>query len=105
MNKNVALNSLEENVEVSQLNWCVLKHEIKSKRALIEEIRGEPIPSGVPSKADIILAADCVYFEPAFPLLVQTLSDLSDAKTVILFCYKKRRRVYILVDRAFLKGY
>ncbi|XP_006459971.1 hypothetical protein AGABI2DRAFT_184470 [Agaricus bisporus var. bisporus H97] len=74
MNKNVALNSLEENVEVSQLNW------------------GEPIPSGVPSKADIILAADCVYFEPAFPLLVQTLSDLSDAKTVILFCYKKRRR-------------
>ncbi|EKM80414.1 hypothetical protein AGABI1DRAFT_100018 [Agaricus bisporus var. burnettii JB137-S8] len=81
MNKNVALNSLEENVEVSQLNW-----------ALIEEIRGEPIPSGVPSKADIILAADCVYFEPAFPLLVQTLSDLSDAKTVILFCYRKRRR-------------
>lgn len=41
----------------------------------------------------MILAADCVYFEPAFPLLVQTLSDLSDSRTEILFCYKKRRKV------------
>jgi len=41
---------------------------------------------------DIILAADCVYFEPAFPLLVKTLSDLSDTSTEILFCYKKRRK-------------
>ncbi|KAF7978323.1 hypothetical protein HWV62_941 [Athelia sp. TMB] len=43
---------------------------------------------------DIVLAADCVYYEPAFPLLVQTLSDLvTDAKTEVLFCYKKRRKV------------
>lgn len=74
MTKNVRLNSLEGNIEVAELNW------------------GEPIPTNLPSKPDIILAADCVYFEPAFPLLVQTLADLSDTSTHILFCYKKRRK-------------
>ena len=45
---------------------------------------------------NIILAADCVYFEPAFPLLVQTLEDLAaqkGRKPDFLFCYKKRRKV------------
>lgn len=55
--------------------------------------RGEPLPDNIP-RPDLILAADCVYYEPAFPLLVQTLSDLSvDEKTEVLFCYKKRRKV------------
>lgn len=58
--------------------------------------RGDPIPTGI-SRPDIILAADCVYFEPAFPLLVQTLDDLSDSTTEILFCYKKRRKVSRIV--------
>jgi len=41
----------------------------------------------------VILAADCVYFEPAFPLLVKTLKDLVPDKSVeVLFCYKKRRK-------------
>ncbi len=45
-------------------------------------------------KPDLILAADCVYFEPAFPLLVQTLADLVPHRsTDVLFCYKKRRKV------------
>lgn len=55
--------------------------------------RGDNIPIDI-FPLDIILAADCVYYEPAFPLLVQTLSDLvTDAKTEVLFCYKKRRKV------------
>ena len=37
-------------------------------------------------------AADCVYFEPAFPLLQQTLRDLIGPKTMCYFCFKKRRR-------------
>jgi len=49
------------------------------------------IPTTI-QRPDLILAADCVYFEPAFPLLVQTLSELSDSKTEILFSYKKRRK-------------
>jgi protein N-lysine methyltransferase METTL21A len=50
---------------------------------------------------DVILAADCVYFEPAFPLLLQTLGDLLSLcpTATIYFCFKKRRRA----DMQFLK--
>ncbi|TCD70479.1 hypothetical protein EIP91_003240 [Steccherinum ochraceum] len=74
MSRNVALNQLLERVHVDELSW------------------GGPIPEHIPS-IDVILAADCVYFEPAFPLLVQTLVDLtSGGHPEILFCYKKRRK-------------
>ncbi|KAJ7283494.1 putative methyltransferase-domain-containing protein [Mycena rebaudengoi] len=73
MRKNVAINQLSTRCTVAELNW------------------GETIPANI-SRPELILAADCVYFEPAFPLLVQTLCDLADADTEVLFCYKKRRR-------------
>ncbi|MCJ1435523.1 hypothetical protein MMC27_004897 [Xylographa pallens] len=40
---------------------------------------GSPLPPDLPSpyrRPDIILAADCVYYEPAFPLLLETLKEL-----------------------------
>ncbi|THH33798.1 hypothetical protein EUX98_g462 [Antrodiella citrinella] len=66
---------------------------------------GGSLPQDIPSP-DIILAADCVYFEPAFPLLVKTLVDLASQGTPeILFCYKKRRkadkRFFTLLKREF----
>ncbi|OJT07341.1 hypothetical protein TRAPUB_1807 [Trametes pubescens] len=74
MKQNVSLNQLESCVSVAELNW------------------GEPLPSDLP-QPDLILAADCVYFEPAFPLLVRTLADLvHNTSTQVLFCYKKRRK-------------
>jgi len=73
MRRNISLNALESKLVVAELNW------------------GVPIPTTV-QRPDLILAADCVYFEPAFPLLVQTLSELSDSSTEILFSYKKRRK-------------
>lgn len=58
-------------------------------------IRGEPLPAEIVHlQPDVILAAECVYFEPAFPLLQKTLSDLlalCPAATVY-FCFRKRRR-------------
>ncbi|KIY45870.1 hypothetical protein FISHEDRAFT_48486 [Fistulina hepatica ATCC 64428] len=78
MHKNVLMNDLESDVSVAELDW------------------GTPVADGIP-KPDVLLAADCVYFEPAFPLLVQTLYGLTDAETEILFCYKKRRKA----DRRF----
>jgi hypothetical protein len=47
------------------------------------------------------LAADCVYFEPAFPLLLATLEELLDLNNnaVIYFCFKKRRKA----DMQFMK--
>ncbi|KAM0198314.1 hypothetical protein ACHAPI_004270 [Fusarium lateritium] len=45
-------------------------------------------------KPDVILAGECVYFEPAFPLLMSTLKALLELNSaaVIYFCFKKRRR-------------
>ena len=60
---------------------------------------GSPIPNAIPSPPDILLAADCVYFEPAFPLLLQTMQDLMRPETVSYFCFKKRRRA----DMNFMK--
>ncbi len=65
--------------------------------------RGEPLSQEVLDlKPDIILAADCVYFEPAFPLLLQTLHDLLALvpSATVFFCFKKRRRA----DMQFLKA-
>lgn len=74
MRKNVSINGLADRCTVAELNW------------------GTSIPEDIPRRPDLILAADCVYFEPAFPLLVQTLDSLSVMGTEILFCYKKRRK-------------
>lgn len=56
----------------------------------------------IQQKPNVILAADCVYFEPAFPLLLATLEDLLTLcnEAVIFFCFKKRRRA----DMQFMKN-
>jgi len=83
MQSNIALNNLSPtNVQASIYDW------------------GTPVPSSIPNPPDIILAADCVYFEPAFPLLLQTLQDLMGEETVCYFCFKKRRRA----DLGFVKS-
>ncbi|KAG6378406.1 putative methyltransferase-domain-containing protein [Boletus reticuloceps] len=61
-------------------------------------VRGEALPQEIP-RPDLILAADCVYFEPTFPLLVKTISELATEQTEILFCYKKRRKVLPSVEK------
>ena len=70
----------------------MLLNELPVKPALYDW--GEAVPEEIADKeVDIVLAADCVYFEPAFPLLEKTLLDLVQEKTVVYFCFKKRRRV------------
>ena len=86
MRRNIALNGLEEEgVEAEVLDW------------------GTAYPAALPSpeEVDVVLAADCVYFEPAFPLLLQTLGGLlTGDRKVCYFCFKKRRRA----DWRFVKG-
>ncbi|KAF2625552.1 hypothetical protein BU25DRAFT_396916 [Macroventuria anomochaeta] len=81
MKKNIGLNDLSARVSASIYDW------------------GQPTPSGLPQHPDVILAADCVYFEPAFPLLQQTLKDIIGPNTVCYFCFKRRRRA----DLTFMK--
>lgn len=64
--------------------------------------RGEPLPEAVVTqKPNVIIAAECVYFEPAFPLLLQTLKDLLELNedAIVFFCFKRRRRA----DLQFIK--
>ncbi|KAG7288499.1 hypothetical protein NEMBOFW57_004852 [Staphylotrichum longicolle] len=85
MQHNISLNGLDDRVRARVLNW------------------GEPLSQEVLDfKPDVILAADCVYFEPAFPLLMQTLHDLLALvpAATVFFCFKKRRRA----DMQFLKA-
>jgi len=81
MRQNIALNNLQDTVIPAVLDW------------------GNPVPPTLPKTPEIILAADCVYFEPAFPLLQVTLLELIGPETVCYFCFKKRRRA----DLQFLK--
>jgi len=81
MHKNITLNSLDDVIQAVVYNW------------------GEDLPVEVLAAPDIVLAADCVYFEPAFPFLYQTLKDLIGDATICFFCFKKRRRA----DLTFIK--
>jgi len=82
MQQNIKLNQLSERVQASIYDWA------------------ESVPGNLPHHPDILLAADCVYFEPAFPLLQQTMNDLIGENTVCYFCFKKRRRA----DLHFIKS-
>ncbi|KAK5992351.1 Protein-lysine N-methyltransferase EFM6 [Cladobotryum mycophilum] len=84
MKYNIQLNDLDSKAEALVLNW------------------GEALPEYVVAqKPNVVLAAECVYFEPAFPLLMETLKDLFalNAEAVVYFCFKKRRRA----DMQFVK--
>ncbi|KAL9009935.1 MAG: hypothetical protein Q9173_005081 [Seirophora scorigena] len=83
LNHNIALNHPHSPTAAHILGW------------------GSPIiPSSTgPSAPDILLAADCAYFEPAFPLLLQTMRELMGPGAVCYFCFKKRRRA----DLGFVK--
>ncbi|KAI9924047.1 hypothetical protein ASPWEDRAFT_167304 [Aspergillus wentii DTO 134E9] len=81
METNIELNDLSSTVAAAVLDW------------------GAPLPDCIPAHPAIILAADCVYFEPAFPLLITTLKDLLGPESVCYFCFKRRRRA----DLRFIK--
>ncbi|KAJ6164319.1 hypothetical protein N7470_002991 [Penicillium chermesinum] len=87
MRENIQLNGLGSSVEASVLNW------------------GEPIPDHIPRRPEVILAADCVYFEPAFPLLITTLQDLLGPDSVCYFCFKRRRRADLRFMKAAKKAF
>ncbi|KAJ4267747.1 Protein-lysine N-methyltransferase efm6 [Fusarium torreyae] len=77
MKHNIELNNLQDKARAMVLNW------------------GEDLPAAVlEQEPDVILAGECVYFEPAFPLLMSTLKALLELNptAVVYFCFKKRRR-------------
>lgn len=99
MRQNISLNLLEDSVAASILDWGIsstswqqLHHHIVPGSS--SAFASTPKPSSTMGKVfpDVLLAADCVYFEPAFPLLQETLRELIGPNTTCYFCFKKRRR-------------
>jgi hypothetical protein len=98
--QNIALNGLSSDVIKSySLPW------------------GSPLPADLPlayRRPDMILAADCVYFEPAFPLLMETLKELMNVQEgedegarepVCWFSMKKRRKADMRFIAALRKSF
>jgi len=72
----------------------LMEHNIKVNHIAPEFVSASVLDWGEASihkQPDVLLAADCVYFEPAFPLLLQTMKQLIGGNTVCYFCFKKRR--------------
>ena len=65
MRANTDLNECSRNCHVSELSW------------------GEPIPADVPKEVDVVLAADCVYFEVS-PRSVEIGSECRDRNCALL---------------------
>lgn len=90
MEKNIALNDLQHKAVAQVYDWGS------------KPTPTFPTPSG---HADVILAADCVYFEPAFPLLLDTLKDLIGPNTICYFCFKKRRKADMRFIRDMMRSF
>ncbi|KAH0844549.1 hypothetical protein AYO21_08561 [Fonsecaea monophora] len=93
MRKNITLNKLEDKVVAEVYDWGTA-----------------PPPTILSSRTqhqhpDVVLAADCVYFEPTFPLLLQTLNDLIGPETTCYFCFKKRRKADMRFIRDMTKSF
>lgn len=88
MAANIGLNQSISRIEARELDWYFIWVSAANWRAA-------PIPEDLASP-DIVLAADCVYFEPAFPLLQETLRRLTEGRNVdVYMAYKKRRKVHL----------
>lgn len=84
MHTNIALNDLSHKSLALIYDWGTPVPQ--------EVLRAFKVKEPTQQYPDVILAADCVYFEPAFPLLLQTLIDMIGPQTICYFCFKKRRK-------------
>ncbi|CAI4050558.1 hypothetical protein N7582_004945 [Saccharomyces uvarum] len=84
---------MERNIELDKVQYEVLARELWWGEPLSGDFSPQEGDLQV-NNVDLVLAADCVYLEKAFPLLEKTLLDLTNciSPPVILMAYKKRRK-------------
>ncbi|KAH8693111.1 putative methyltransferase-domain-containing protein, partial [Talaromyces proteolyticus] len=87
MQANIAINRLTSKVSAAVLDWA------------------SPPSTDLPQYPAVVLAADCVYFEPAFPLLISTLERLLGPESVCYFSFKRRRRADVRCIKAIKKKF
>jgi hypothetical protein len=84
MERNINLNNLDAYATASVLDWSM---------------------NVSPEQPSMLLCAELVYFEAAFPFLLQTLVQLIGPETVCYFCFKKRRRADMLFSKTLRKKF
>ncbi|AJT02485.1 hypothetical protein H749_YJM195N00305 [Saccharomyces cerevisiae YJM195] len=84
---------LKRNIELDEVQYEVLARELWWGEPLSADFSPQEGAMQA-NNVDLVLAADCVYLEEAFPLLEKTLLDLTHCinPPVILMAYKKRRK-------------
>lgn len=105
--QDVLIPLIEENITLNHLDSNTTTPSSKKITTLPLTLNwGDPLPR-MPKKPTLILAADCVYFEPAFPLLLSTLHDLLDGNpdAKCWFVYKKRRKADLRFVKELRKGF
>lgn len=85
---NVILTDLPDLVPLMQKN--LLENLSKCKGSIRAETLcwGDDVTDR--ERMDVILMADCIYYEESLKHLINTLIDLSDETTLILCCYESR---------------
>ncbi|KOG97134.1 Protein-lysine N-methyltransferase efm6 [Saccharomyces pastorianus] len=84
---------MERNIQLDKVQYEVLARELWWGEPLSADFSPQEGDLQT-NNVDLVLAADCVYLEKAFPLLERTLLDLTNciSPPVILMAYKKRRK-------------
>ncbi|CCK71612.1 putative protein-lysine N-methyltransferase KNAG_0H01980 [Huiozyma naganishii CBS 8797] len=84
---------MQKNIELNCVNTEMIAEELWWGEPLSGAFAPHSEGLSKVTSVDLILAADCVYLEKAFPLLEKTLLDLTNCSKppVILMAYRKRR--------------
>ena len=80
----------DKTITPAEINLKANQHNLLDRNITVAQFEWGKDPSHLRPPFDVVLAADVIYIEETFPLLLQSLVDLSDRETVILLSCKRR---------------
>ena len=80
----------DKNTGPAQANLKANQNNLINKDISVAQFDWGTDPSSLEPPFDVVLAADVIYIEETYPLLLKSLVELSDRDTVILISCKRR---------------
>lgn len=80
----------DKTITPAEINLKANQHNLLNKNITVAQFEWGKDASHLKPPFDIVLAADVIYIKETFPLLLQSLVDLSNHETVILLSCKRR---------------
>jgi predicted nicotinamide N-methyase len=80
----------DKTITPAEINLEANRRNLLGKNITVAQFEWGKDPSHLKPPFDVILAADVIYIEDTFPLLLQSLVNLSNRETVILLSCKRR---------------